>query len=83
MYFRHFGNVTALPPLVLLEGFLQGWKTDGRQLAQLMTSDLHNFSFLQVPLTIYYLNLRWHLLGWRKTVFLAATAFAITLNECF
>lgn len=82
MYIGYFRNVTAMPPLVLLEEFLQGWKVDGRQLDQLMTSDLHNFNFLQILLTTYYLNLRWHLLGWRKTVFLAATAFAIALDEC-
>lgn len=63
MYIEHFRNVTAMPPLDLLEEFLQGWKIDGRQLAQLMTSDLHNFNFLQIPLTTYYLNLRCHLLG--------------------
>lgn len=37
-----------MPPLVLLEEFLQGWKIDGKQVAQLMTSDLH-FNFLQIP----------------------------------
>lgn len=70
----------AMPLLVLLEEFLQGWKIDGKQLARLMTSDLHNFNFLQIPLTTYYLNLRWRLLRWRKTVLLAATAFAIALD---
>lgn len=39
MYIGHFRNVAALPPLVLLEEFLQGWKIDGRQLSQLMTSE--------------------------------------------
>jgi len=34
VYIGHLKKVTALPPLVLLEEFIQGWKTGGRQLSQ-------------------------------------------------
>lgn len=53
MYIGLFRNVTGLPLLVLLQEFLQSCKIDVRQLAQLMTSDLHNFNILQISLTTY------------------------------